>query len=408
MLEPDLDLEADLGIDTVKQAEMLSEIRAAFGIPKQEGMKLSDYNTLAKVIGFARIDWRNPNLQAHRSPAPRRWCPTLVQSRSTPSPRTRGATRRDRNRHGPGGGAGQGARDRRPQDWLPGGDARARSRLEADLGIDTVKQAEMLSEIRAAFGIPKQEGMKLSDYNTLAKVIGFARDRLTQREPTDSQTVSKTEPTTSKSAKAGPLPLASIAAESEQLRFLAPVLVRRPDRDNCLPTCTRLDGLSIVVGTMAWRNRSAPGSRPAVRTWYASPTTAIPTASLQRSPAALATARSSETPAGIWLLSPLAPAVRPEVLIRQVGNERWIYVPACPFGWPRPWTESQADQPESFSSRPPAWAEPWAWPRAVSTRQPEPPRGLIKALAHEWKKRLCKAVDFPAEASPDTIAGRLA
>ncbi|NMB77448.1 MAG: acyltransferase domain-containing protein, partial [Myxococcales bacterium] len=40
MLDPELDLEADLGIDTVKQAEMFSEIRAAFNIPRPEGLKL--------------------------------------------------------------------------------------------------------------------------------------------------------------------------------------------------------------------------------------------------------------------------------------------------------------------------------------------------------------------------------
>ena len=34
MLDPDLDLEADLGIDTVKQAEMFASVRAAFDIPR--------------------------------------------------------------------------------------------------------------------------------------------------------------------------------------------------------------------------------------------------------------------------------------------------------------------------------------------------------------------------------------
>ncbi|RLB74351.1 MAG: beta-ketoacyl synthase, partial [Deltaproteobacteria bacterium] len=53
MLELDLDLEADLGIDTVKQAEMFSEVRAAFGIPKQDDLKLSDYPTLGHIIEFA-------------------------------------------------------------------------------------------------------------------------------------------------------------------------------------------------------------------------------------------------------------------------------------------------------------------------------------------------------------------
>jgi hypothetical protein len=37
MLDLDLDLEADLGIDTVKQAETFAAIRETFSIPVQEG-----------------------------------------------------------------------------------------------------------------------------------------------------------------------------------------------------------------------------------------------------------------------------------------------------------------------------------------------------------------------------------
>ena len=51
MLELDLDLEADLGIDTVKQAETFQAIREAYSIPLQEGISLRDYPTIASVIG---------------------------------------------------------------------------------------------------------------------------------------------------------------------------------------------------------------------------------------------------------------------------------------------------------------------------------------------------------------------
>ena len=52
MLDLDLDLEADLGVDTVKQAELFATIRTNYGIPRREDLRLSDYNTLAKVVGF--------------------------------------------------------------------------------------------------------------------------------------------------------------------------------------------------------------------------------------------------------------------------------------------------------------------------------------------------------------------
>ena len=52
MLDLELDLEADLGIDTVKQAELFAAIRTHYGIPRREDLRLSEYNTLSKVIGF--------------------------------------------------------------------------------------------------------------------------------------------------------------------------------------------------------------------------------------------------------------------------------------------------------------------------------------------------------------------
>ena len=54
MLDLDLDLEADLGIDTVKQAEIFASMRETYGIARDENMKLRDFPTLAHVIGFMR------------------------------------------------------------------------------------------------------------------------------------------------------------------------------------------------------------------------------------------------------------------------------------------------------------------------------------------------------------------
>jgi acyl carrier protein len=52
MLEMDLDLEADLGVDTVKQAEVFAAVREAYGIERQENLKLRDFPTLEHVVEF--------------------------------------------------------------------------------------------------------------------------------------------------------------------------------------------------------------------------------------------------------------------------------------------------------------------------------------------------------------------
>ena len=54
LLDMDLDLEADLGIDTVKQAEVFATIREAYGIERDDTLKLRDYPTLNHVVGFVR------------------------------------------------------------------------------------------------------------------------------------------------------------------------------------------------------------------------------------------------------------------------------------------------------------------------------------------------------------------
>ena len=54
LLDMDLDLEADLGIDTVKQAEVFATIREAYGIERDDSLKLRDYPTLNHVVGFVR------------------------------------------------------------------------------------------------------------------------------------------------------------------------------------------------------------------------------------------------------------------------------------------------------------------------------------------------------------------
>ena len=52
LLDPTLDMEADLGIDTVKQAELFGTLRTRFGVPRDDSVKLKDYATLAAVAEY--------------------------------------------------------------------------------------------------------------------------------------------------------------------------------------------------------------------------------------------------------------------------------------------------------------------------------------------------------------------
>ena len=168
MLDLDLDLEADLGIDTVKQAEMFAAIRAEYGIERDECLPLRDYPTLARGLEFV--------------------------TRRSRSCAAAGAGRHGRAQAGAAPGGCRPPRLRVPLPWMrsptrvlaivaeqtgyPPDMLELDLDLEADLGIDTVKQAEMFAAIRGEFGIERDECAALRDYPTLASVAGFrAADR---------------------------------------------------------------------------------------------------------------------------------------------------------------------------------------------------------------------------------------
>ncbi|HAH32178.1 MAG TPA: hypothetical protein DCL44_07685, partial [Elusimicrobia bacterium] len=52
MLDLDLDMEADLGIDTVKQAELFAAIRELYSIPRRDNVALKDYPTIRHCVKF--------------------------------------------------------------------------------------------------------------------------------------------------------------------------------------------------------------------------------------------------------------------------------------------------------------------------------------------------------------------
>ncbi|MBI4965598.1 MAG: SDR family NAD(P)-dependent oxidoreductase [Desulfomonile tiedjei] len=154
MLDTALDLEADLGIDTVKQAEFISEVRETFGIPRIEGLKIADFPTIEHIIEF---------VLAH----------TERSGSGSEGEETQSS------------GSAEGETEVRekilallsqktgyPADMLDTG-----LDLEADLGIDTVKQAEFISEVREIFSIPRIEGLKIADFPTINHIIAFVLER---------------------------------------------------------------------------------------------------------------------------------------------------------------------------------------------------------------------------------------
>ena len=73
--------------------------------------------------------------------------------------------------------------------------------LEGELGIDTVKQAEIMAELRDYYGLPVDESFVLSDHPTLNHMIAYL-DQGDQQTPTvepieEESTIPEPEPATS-------------------------------------------------------------------------------------------------------------------------------------------------------------------------------------------------------------------
>jgi acyl carrier protein len=169
MLDLELDLEADLGIDTVKQAEMFAAIREAYDIPRDDNLKLRDFPTLAHTVQFVydkRPDLQKPTATAPApvasAPAAETVAPTAAAPAAAPS--------------------GDGVKETvlrivSEQTGYPIDMLDLDLDLEADLGIDTVKQAETFAAIREAYDIPRDENLKLRDFPTLGHTMQFVYDR---------------------------------------------------------------------------------------------------------------------------------------------------------------------------------------------------------------------------------------
>ncbi|MGB5695761.1 MAG: SDR family NAD(P)-dependent oxidoreductase [Polyangiales bacterium] len=227
MLDVELDLEADLGIDTVKQAETFAAVREAYDIPREDNLELRAFPTLGHVIQFVRD--RRPDLAQVAAPVAAAAPATVPATVPVSAPAHSGASDpiADKVLDVVAGVTGY------PPEMLE-----LDLDLEADLGIDTVKQAETFAAVREAYGIPRDETLELRDFPTLNHVIAWVRESLPDAAPPRSVEV---EPKASSSAEPAP------AEETGSLRRV-PVPVLRPPLSVCKPSGVELvEGSRVVV-----------------------------------------------------------------------------------------------------------------------------------------------------------------
>jgi acyl transferase domain-containing protein/acyl carrier protein len=268
MLDLDLDLEADLGIDTVKQAEMFAAVRGAYNIPRDENLKLRDFPTLAHVIRF--VLERRPDLAGVQLPPQTDVTPlsaVIVEAKvasvtnAPPLTVSAGPILENESFSNETAVSEESIRDvvlnivaektGYPKDMLD-----LDLDLEADLGVDTVKQAEMFAAVRVTYDIPRDENLKLRDFPTLASVIKFARDKIGARDASKvspAKGLEDLEPARKQAKPASP-----VTTEAQPVRVRPPVasldaanrVPRRvpvPEVRPALASC-KLTGVKIAPG----------------------------------------------------------------------------------------------------------------------------------------------------------------
>ncbi|MBZ4401133.1 KR domain-containing protein [Myxococcus sp. AS-1-15] len=157
MLEAELDLEADLGIDTVKQVEAFAMARVYLNVEKDENFRLRDHNTLRKMVEY--LTSRAP---AAAAPAPQAPVAAVAPASSAPSADAILQLLRD----------AMAAKTGYSLDIL-----QPQLDLEVDLGIDTITQVEVFAHARMTYGVERDDKFRVRHYNTLQKMAEYLAGR---------------------------------------------------------------------------------------------------------------------------------------------------------------------------------------------------------------------------------------
>ncbi len=183
-IEADFELEADLGIDTVKQAEIMGSVRELYALEKDDEFRLSEYPTLNHLTRYVveRCDGSAvPSTEAKTSAVPVEKSEVQRSSDQTQNPAHSKASVLEKI-----------VSILCEKTGYDADEIEADFELEADLGIDTVKQAEIMASVREVYALEKDDAFRLAEYPTLNHLADYVIAKnptsSTQTAPANSQT----------------------------------------------------------------------------------------------------------------------------------------------------------------------------------------------------------------------------
>ncbi|MFM7845547.1 MAG: phosphopantetheine-binding protein, partial [Planctomycetota bacterium] len=181
MVDLNADLEADLGIDSIKIAQMMGETLERFGIQAEslQVRSLEEIRSLSAIVRVlseqtltAESNTVTPSPAVTPSAAVTPSTAATPSGAATPSPAVTAATVAT-TKHDAAAMQAFLVRFVIEQTGYPEEMVELDANLEADLGIDSIKIAQMMGEVVEQFGLDVQsfQGRTMSDFRTLRDVV---------------------------------------------------------------------------------------------------------------------------------------------------------------------------------------------------------------------------------------------
>ena len=221
IVELDVDLEADLGIDSIRKAQMMGEVGQKYGLEADPELSLDDFPTLRHLLDYivprvtdsdgepsdaVAVDETlacppvaappaTPEVALEPAPAP---------AAETPAVNGNGAVRPVTTTPAAAAPVADGAMAAAIEAFLidfvveqtgyPEEIVELDVDLEADLGIDSIRKAQMMGEVGQKYGLEADPELSLDDFPTLRHLLDYIVPRVTGSDGEPSDAMDQTVP----------------------------------------------------------------------------------------------------------------------------------------------------------------------------------------------------------------------
>ncbi len=185
IVELDADLEADLGIDSIRKAQLFGEIGQRYGLTADASVSLDDFTTLRHLLDYMlpRVGGGSGAVGA----APARAAGSAETVRESASA-TNGRVHAAQGAAAavvPATGSGRAGELETflidfvvEQTGYPREIVELDADLEADLGIDSIRKAQLFGEIGQRYGLTADASVSLDDFTTLRHLLDYMLPRV--------------------------------------------------------------------------------------------------------------------------------------------------------------------------------------------------------------------------------------